>query len=123
MVNYSAPVQWDLPSWHSDFGDVKGELEHLRELARVVAEEFPHLSVGLHVPEEGVMFLELSVRDSGVLAEIYSLEADREAGPRRYGVFVHPNSPAETENYARSSAEAVDLLRDVMLHDSNGRGT
>jgi hypothetical protein len=108
MVNYSEPVHWEVPTWHPDFGDVNAELEHLRDLANVLTEEIPLLSVGLSVPEAGIMFLQVANRTKGALGEIYSLQMN---GETKYGVFLYPNSSAEEEHYTPSTREVVDLLK------------
>jgi hypothetical protein len=115
MVNYAEPSSWTPPRWHPDYGDVKGEFDHLRNVVQLIIEQSPQLSVGLSLPEEGLMFLVVAQEREKVLAEIYSLESDGESGLRKYGVFLHPNSAAEEEQYAFSAQKVVDLLNSVVL--------
>jgi hypothetical protein len=111
MVNYSEPVLWETPTWHSDFGDVKAELEHLRNLANVVIEQIPQLLVGLSVPEVGVIFLLITTDNKEVLAEVYSIQSNRRTNRRKYGVFLYPNSSAEEEHYTPSTKDVIDLFK------------
>jgi hypothetical protein len=115
MINYTEPISWTPPRWHQDYGDVQGELDHLRNVAQRIIEHSPQLSVGLSAPEEGLMFLVVAQENGKVLAEIYSIESDKESRQRKYGVFFHPNSPAEEEQYALSAQRVVDLLNSVVL--------
>jgi hypothetical protein len=112
MVNYSEPVLWEIPTWHPDYGDVKAELEHLRNLANIVIQQIPQLSVGLSVPEVGVMFLLIATDNKVVLAEIYSIhQSNGGINLRKYGIFLHPNSSAEEEHYTPSTRDVIDLLK------------
>ena len=110
MVDYDEPDLWPSPSWHPDFGDVQGELEHLRYLANQVVEQAPQLSVGLSVPEVGLMFLVIS-HDRKVFAEIYSIQSKGANNKRKYGLFLHPNSSAEEEHYASDTRDVMEFLK------------
>jgi len=111
MIDYSEPVSWAPPTWHGDFGDPNAELEHLRNLAKAVIEQVPPLSVGLSVPEVGIMFLLIATDNKEVLAEIYSIQSKEETNQRKYGVFLYPNSSAEDEHYITSIKDVIELLK------------
>jgi hypothetical protein len=101
------------PSWHQDYGDVQAELDHLRSVAECVIERLPQLSVGLSVPEEGVMFLVITNQGENAIAEIYSIEFHDGNRQRKYGVFLQPNSTAEDEQYTPSTQRVVELLSSI----------
>jgi hypothetical protein len=111
MVDYTDPMSWIPPRWHQDYGDVQLELDHLRHVAQCVIEQLPQLSVGLNIPEDGMMFLVITNNSSEkVLAEIYSIDSNGERRQRRYGIFLRPNSTAEEERYSPSTERVIDLL-------------
>jgi hypothetical protein len=51
------PRSWVEPHWHSDFGEVSTEFEHLRSLAVAIRECGTDLDPQLQTPEPGLMFL------------------------------------------------------------------
>lgn len=109
MIILDAPATWRPPDWHSDFGDIKGEFEHLKRLASAIVDGATGLMVALELPEPGLMFLSIS-RAGEPQAEVYSVQT-RDAGmERRYGVFAFPDSPEESEDYALSVNEALALI-------------
>ncbi len=114
MVDYTDPMSWMPPRWHQDYGDVQPELDHLRHVAQSVIEQLPQLSVGLSVPEEGVMFLAISDDSQKELAEIYSIDSNEGGRQRKYGIFLHPNSGAEEEHYSSSTQMVIDLLNSIV---------
>jgi hypothetical protein len=122
MVDYTGPTSWIPPHWHHDYGDVQLELDHLRHVAQRVIEQLPQLSVGLSVPEDGVMFLVITNNDSEkVLAEIYSIDSNGGDRQRKYGIFLRPNSAAEEEQYSPSTERVIDLLNSV-ANERDGTG-
>ena len=106
MITHS---EWRVPQWHTDYGDVKGELEHLRDLANAIDERLPQLSVMLCKPEMGVIYLQIIAPANKVLAEVHSIQQSSK-NQRRYGVFLFPNTPLEAEDYALTTTAVIGLL-------------
>lgn len=111
MIDHGLPQSWKAPPWHADFGDVQGELEHLRCLAKAILSRNNQLVVELQCPEPGLMFLVVS-RAGQPLAEVYSILESKDRGERQYGLFLFPGGPQEQEEYAESVEHATDLLLD-----------
>lgn len=114
MIDYTDPSLWKPPRWHRDHGDVQGELDHLRRVARCVIEQLPQLSVGLSVPEAGLMFLVIGDGGQVDIAEIYSINLNEGGCLRKYGVFLRPSSVAEVEHYSTSAQGVVDFLNSTL---------
>jgi hypothetical protein len=112
MVDYTEPRCWKTPSWHHDYGDVQGELDHLRNVAQVISGQIPQFVVGLSIPEDGLMFVVIATNNGDVIAEIYSLPSNG-PDPRRYGVFSYPNSSSEEEQYSSDVSDVVGLLKTI----------
>jgi hypothetical protein len=117
MVHYTDPMSWPTPSWHQDYGDVQGELNHLRNLAIVLVEQNPRVSVGLSVPEPGLMYLVVTDESNRALSEIYSVQRKGHNREREYALFLFPNSNSERELYVLSTTDVVELLRRADLEN------
>lgn len=57
MHRRNQPDTWECPHWHPDYGDVRGEFESLRSVARAILELSPDRDVDLEIPEPGLMYL------------------------------------------------------------------
>jgi hypothetical protein len=109
MIETRSPLSWKLPDWHADYGDAKGELEHLRSLAEAVLSSNPQSRAELIVPEPGLMYLELA-SSGGAPAQAFSICEAKAVGKRRYALFLFPGTSLEQELYADSIDEAVEIL-------------
>lgn len=109
MTTFDPPDSWVAPDWHPDFGDAKAELDYLRSLANTVLQAVVSVSVGLELPEPGLMYLVIR-RHSNRLAEVYSVRGIDDREQRRYGVFLFPDSPNEKEYYTESPIEVANLI-------------
>lgn len=99
MFESSRPEEWRAPRWHPDYGDPEFELEYLRAFALWLLQHSPHSKVNLRIPEPGLMYLDVQTGQATHI-EVYVVAPEFRGGPRRYGVFVSPNSPDEMEYYS-----------------------
>ena len=109
MANNNSPQDWNMPLWHSDFGDPSLEFEALQSLALALSETEPGAKATLETPEPGLMDARIAL-PNGLVAEVHSVSVSQGSSRRRFAVFLSPDSEGETENYFDSIEQAVQFL-------------
>ncbi len=114
MTTCDPPLHWQLPQWHSDFGNSSAELEHLREIAIAISRDTQHVEVCLEISEPGVMQLQIRISDR-VRVEIHSIPEIQKCGDRRFAIFVSPGTSAEMEEYFYCVGKAVEFITELEM--------
>ena len=109
MNRSNHPDTWKTPQWHPDLGDANSELLHLQDVAKATLQLVPRLGVRLELPEPGLMYVSVWDQNRRV-AELYSKEGIGSVSPRKYALFLLPDTPDEEEHYCDSPVEIVNLL-------------
>jgi len=99
MQSPQSPLTWAIPNWHSDFGNVGAEVDHLRSLALALPAVLPGVVLTLKIEEPGLMYLR--VEQNGLIAaEVYSNSERANSVEREFALFFWPESERSEEVYA-----------------------
>ncbi len=104
------PSEWQIPTWHPDWGNPAIEVGMLREFCVKAIEQFPNLSMELSTFEEGYLNVDVS-RDGQKVAEIYIVSGNEN---RSFAIFGFDGEKEADEQYFSEYAQGLMMLEEML---------